>query len=125
MELEQIHKDMLAECAHDEVAVGHLIWRLKGGGYELDDAEFVVPNPRLLSIIKTLLGHELIEAGVFQSGSCGDHEFAPERASAEVVVAHIERAWNELGRAPQIGEVCWFRATAKGKRLAIELGLLK
>jgi hypothetical protein len=45
--------------------------------------------------------------------------------SVDEVIAFIENEWDKLDRLPDLGEICWFRATPAGKQLAIEQDLIE
>jgi hypothetical protein len=61
------------------------------------------------------LSDELIEAGNFEVGESDKYIFIPMRLPANEKIDFIQKEWDELGKTPNIGDVCWFRATPAGK----------
>jgi hypothetical protein len=44
--------------------------------------------------------------------------------SVAETITFIENEWYKLERLPNLGEICWFRATPAGMQLANDLGLI-
>jgi hypothetical protein len=57
-----------------------------------------------LTLIKELMKNKIV-AGQFEN-----HIFKKWECSVEEATARIERAWNALGREPNIGDIVWFVA---------------
>ncbi len=118
MELQEIHKSILAECAYDDVGLWSIIRRVNGGSYAQHSTLPDRVRWETMKIIENMLSRELIEAGN-PNGS----EFVRFTLSVPEIIVYIEGEWDKLGRTPDAGEICWFRATPSGKKLANELGL--
>ena len=118
MELREIHKSVLAECAHDDVGLWSVIVRVYGQSYARHSILPDAVRRETISIVNDLLSEGLIEAG-----NPNGLEFMRFSWSVSGIIDYIENEWNRLARTPDVGEVCWFRATPNGKKLANELGL--
>jgi hypothetical protein len=77
-----------------------------------------------MNIIRDMLKDNLIMAGNFEKEDTGKYEFVPILLPVDRIIEFIEHEWASLGKTPNIGEVCWFRATASGENLAKELNLI-
>jgi hypothetical protein len=118
MKLQEIHESVLAECVYDDVGLWSIIVRVHGESYAWHST---LPDPvrqETIQIVNDLLSEELIEVG-----NPNGPEFVRFSWSVPELIDYIESEWNKLGRTPDVGEICWFRATPKGKKLANELGL--
>jgi hypothetical protein len=116
------HKEILAECADDHVGLWAVIRSID------DDAYWAGPLPaevrsEIMQLLSDLLDAGLIEAGNFAQDKDPKVGWTTIAGSAGAVIAAIARGWDELGRNPNIGDVCWFTATLKGRNLAKELDL--
>jgi len=121
MELQEIHKEMLALCAHDYLGFWLVVKRVAKDAYSDTLPEWV--RPKTLEAIRYLLQSGLIEAGNFEHEDSGSYKFQPMLLPVDEVIRYIEREWDELGRTPNISDICWFIATSLGKQLANDLGL--
>lgn len=118
MELQEIHKSVLAECAYDDVGLWSIIVHVYGESYA---RRSILPDQvrrETIKVVNDLLSEELVEAG-----NPNGPEFVRFSWSMAEIIDHIESEWDRLGRTPDVGEICWFRATPKGKKLVNELGL--
>ncbi len=122
MELQDIHKKILALCAYDYTGLWLVITRVNKDAYSLDKLPEWV-HQKTIEVIRYLLQSGLIETGNFEAEDSGGFKFQPIPLPIDEVIKYIEREWDELGRTPNIGDVCWFRATPIGKQLAHDLGL--
>ncbi len=122
MELEDIHKKLLADCAYDDMGLWVVVSYVSDDAFS-DDSMPEWVRQKTLEVIRFLLQKGLIEAGNFEHEDSGGYRFQPMLLPVDKVINYIEREWDELGRAPNIGDICWFRATPAGKKLAGELGL--
>lgn len=73
---------------------------------------------RGLSII--LIGR-LLEDGLMEIGEVSDGGFFEWGLPIDEAIERADRAWNDLGRPPNLGEVCWLANTGKGTLLAEQL----
>ena len=118
MELEEILKSVLAECAYDDMGLWSIIFRVNGGAYAWYSTLPDRVRWETMKIVNDLLSNELIEAGNPKGPT-----FVRFSLSVQEIIDYIESEWDKLGRTPDVGEICWFRATPTGKKLADELGL--
>lgn len=121
MELQEIHKEILALCAHDYLGFWLVVKRVAKDAYSDKLPEWV--RPKTLEAIRYLLQSRLIEAGNFEHKDSGSYKFQPMLLPVDEVIRYIEREWDELGRTPNISDICWFIATSLGEQLANDLGL--
>jgi hypothetical protein len=63
---------------------------------------------------------ELLRRNLVKAGDVTAHGFSEWGMTADDAVEHIARAWNELGRSPDLGEVFWLCNTVEGDALARE-----
>lgn len=122
MDLSAKHKEILGECAYDHVGLWSVIRTIDDNAYW----EGLLPasvRSEVMQLIRDLLEHGLIEAGNFAPDREAQAGWLPISGSTDTVIAAIARAWDELDRTPNIGDVCWFTATPAGKKLAEELDL--
>lgn len=112
MKLQKIHKLILVECTQDNVGLWSIIWKVNQGGYAYTSKLPARIRLRTIEIIRDLLQDHLVEAGNL-SGS----KFHPLTLSVDETIAYIEQEWDKLGRTPNIGDICWFRATPAGIKL--------
>ena len=117
MELQDIHKDILALCAADETGLWLIIKRVAKDQYSLEQLPTWVQS-KTIEVIGDLLRKGLIEVG-----NPNGPTFEPISDSLEETIAFIEREWDKLGKTPNIGDLCWVRATSAGEQLARELDL--
>lgn len=66
-----------------------------------------------IALIRRVLEDELMEIG-----EVGDGGFFEWGLSIHEAVERAERAWRDLDRAPNLGDVCWLANTEKGALLA-------
>jgi hypothetical protein len=118
MELQDIHKAILAECAYDDVGLWAIVWDVNQGPY---GSEARLPEWVRQKTIETI--RDLLQSGLIEAGNPNGPKFQSVSSSVDETIAYIEREWDRLGRAPNIGDVCWFRATPAGEQLAHELNL--
>lgn len=119
MELQDIHKDILTECADDDVGLWSIIWRVNQGPYASDAKLPEWVRQKTIQIVRDLLQDQLVEAG-----NPNGPKFQQLSSSVNETIAFIEREWDRLGKTPNIGDICWFRATRAGEKLARELNLI-
>lgn len=106
----ELHKQLLIECAEDYVGLWSVINEV---GSFLKETDALNVREKTLAILTELLEAELIQAGFPTPDSRG---FEQWRISAKDVIDRIGRAWDALGREPNIGEIVWFTSTEAGDR---------
>jgi len=117
MQLSEVHKEILVECASDDVGLWEIIARVNHEGYSKFD---ILPGVRekTLEIIRDLLSAGLVYAG-FPRNDGKNFEISP--MSPNQTMKHIESEWDKLGHMPTLGDIIWFRATPNGKKIATEI----
>lgn len=122
MRLQDTHKNILALCADDDTGFWLVVKTIANGAYSFEKLPEWV-RPKTIEVLRDLLQSGLIEAGNFESQNSGSYKFQPILLPTDEVIKYIEREWDELRKLPNIGDICWFRATLAGKQMADELGL--
>ena len=99
---QQFLSEIIEEAKADEVGLWFIIGRVR------DDIG--VEEPALLQTATLQCVHEILVSGAVVAGY-----YKPDGSGVEVwdiepenVVSHIEHAWNELGREPNLGEIVVF-----------------
>jgi hypothetical protein len=112
IDMNQLKRDVLAECEEDYVGLWSIIWRVR---YALNDGQYPLPEDDRAdsSEVRRLtlqLVQDLLEAGLVQAGSPAPdgRGFARWSLRPREVVRRITSEWDALGREPNIGEVVWF-----------------
>jgi len=76
-----------------------------------------------LDVIRTLLEDRLAEVGDAVLAEGGKSVvFRPWSMSTDEALRRIEREWRRLPNGPNLGDVCWFRLTDRGRRRAEDIG---
>ena len=120
MELQAIHKTIIKLCADDDIGLWHLLKQICGDEYYWS----TIPDwlrQDAMNIIRDLLDSSLIQAGNFEREETGVHKWVPILLPADEIIKFIEQEWNFLGKTPNMGDVCWFRATESGEKFVKEL----
>ncbi|MBN1372281.1 MAG: hypothetical protein JW987_10115 [Anaerolineaceae bacterium] len=120
MVIEEIHKGLLGYCAHDDMGLWIIPRRITNSDTIKEKPEIV--RRKSLEIIKEMLENGWIEIGIMVSRN-NEITFQPLPMSTNKAMEFIDSEWVKLGRMPDIGEICWFRATPVGKKLAEDMGL--
>lgn len=60
----------------------------------------------------------LISEGLMRAGDVGEAGFEPWTEGSTSAIQRIDRAWQELGRDPNLYEVCWLANTDLGDEVA-------
>ena len=121
MELSELQKGLLSYSSIDDMGLWIIPWRITNSGVTKESNESV--RNQSITEIRYMLENGWLAIGT-PIDKDGKVVFQLFSLSVDEAIAFIEREWNKLGRLPNIGEICWFRATPKGRQLAIELGLL-
>lgn len=117
MELQEMHKEILGLCADDDTGLWLIIKRVSKDAYSISSVPDWV-RQKTLTLIRDLLQGQLIEAG-----NPNGPKFQSLFSSVPETITYIETEWDKLGKTPNIGDICWFRATPAGEQLARELHL--
>lgn len=59
--------------------------------------------------------------GLMRVGDLTEDGFVPWRHEPEAAVCAVEEAWLDLGRGPDLGEICWLDNTDAGDARAIQV----
>lgn len=146
MELTELHKEIIIECANDDVGLWSILWRVNGGGYSVNVPLAKGAREKAIEIIRHLLERGLIEGGfpqlpeniekrlrelqvqtprqnneIFQLIKDSPPTWKPLNYEASDTIDYIQREWDNLDHDPNIGDVIWFRATPTGEQLAQKL----
>lgn len=143
MELTDLHKQIIVECADDDIGLWSILWSINGGGYSTRHPLAKGVREKAIEIIHDLLESGLIEPGfprlpdhaeqelrslqqkkpiptdaIFELLNNNPPKWEPRVFSAGATINYIQREWDSLGQDPNIGDIIWFRATPAGERLA-------
>ena len=122
MELSDLEKELLAYCCEDDMGIWVIIHSVFGDGYPNLPKLPEWVQEKTLQTITSLLFKELVIIGHFVEKE-NAIIFVPFDGIVTEIVEKIKCEWNELDRNPSLGDICWFRASEKGIRLAKILGL--
>jgi len=109
--LEHIRVDLLIEGLEDYVGMWEVA-RAVREQFGNETAETV--RLGAVSVILPLFERRAVEAGTLTK----DGGFAPWREQGRSAVMRIAKEWQDLGRDPDISELCWLRNTPHGDTLA-------
>jgi hypothetical protein len=122
MDLDDVQKELLAECAHDHVGLWKVVKRVGGENYWMKPLPTSI-RERTIKVISDLLQSGWIEVGTYVGDKERGWEWNPMQGPDSAILDFIETEWDKLGETPNLGDVCWFTATPAGKTLAYDLGL--
>jgi hypothetical protein len=120
MELNQLQKTLLEDSTYDDMGLWVVIWEITKAYTTKDPPEII--RREAIGVIREMLRNGWIVIGT-PINKDGEVVFQLFHMSVDRAIEFIEREWDKLDRFPNIGEVCWFRATPAGIQLANELGL--
>ena len=106
--IDDIKQVIIVECGEDHVGLWLILSRVK--------KEFVrmgrdTVRATTMNIVREILRDDSIRAGQFvmhETETSKRYNFVEWGLSREETVARIERAWDELGKEPNIGDIVWF-----------------
>ncbi len=113
-ELDDVERDFLIEGLDDWIG----LWRFaRSVRDERPDGTSDEVRERSMPMVR-----ELVVGGYMRPGRLTEDRpgFSEWEEDAEAAVERIEREWRELGRDPNIPDVCWFSNTELGDRVARE-----
>lgn len=119
MQLTETHKRVLEDFQDGEVELWSIVWEVNGGGYGPAELPGWV-RTTTLRIIRDLAEAGYIEGGHMEQTQPEVWAFKPLSLSVDGLMGYIEDLWDYLGRAPNIGDGCWFQATPSGKNAIAE-----
>jgi len=105
--LEAIIEGLFREAEDDEVGLWRLVAAIRHNLGQTTEADIQATS---LQVVE-----KLIERGVDLVDYHEGRGWAkwPEQ-SVEAKLARIQREWNALGRAPNLGDICWFTLRKNG-----------
>ncbi|HET9909552.1 MAG TPA: hypothetical protein VFQ23_23090 [Anaerolineales bacterium] len=115
MKLQNIEKEILGLCVDDDTGFWLIIKRIAKDSYSIVSVPESV-RKKTMEVIRHLLQNQLIVAG-----NPNGPKFRACSLSTPDLIAYIVQEWDKLGSTPNIGDICWFRATPAGEKLAREL----
>jgi len=118
MVLEELEKEILALCADDDTELWLIIKRISKDSYSFTTIP-ETDRQKTMTVLRRLLENNIVNAGFLQGSN-----FEILSLSVDETIAYIEAEWDKLGKTPNMGDICWFRATPKGEKLAHELDLI-
>lgn len=108
---ERMIRAMVNRGRDDWVMAADVAWIARDVGRADAEDEVCAESVRLIEAV--------LRDGLMLIGDVTDGGFFPWEASTDQALRRIEAAWRELGRSPDLGEVCWLENTAKGDALAL------
>jgi hypothetical protein len=121
MELSPLQKDLLGYSSNDDMGLWIIPWRITNSGFT-GESDASVRN-QSITIIRGMLENGWLAIGM-PIDNDGKVVFQLFSMSVDESIEFIESEWDKLSGSSTLGDICWFRATPKGKQLAVELGLL-
>jgi len=118
MKIKKIYKYLLDYCSTDYMGLWVIVWNVTHAHTSQNPREIV--QKKTLKVIEEMLKNGWIEIGVLILHDA-EVNFQPLKLSVKEAINYINSEWELLGREPDIGEVCWFRATPAGIQLSNEL----
>jgi hypothetical protein len=106
MELRYLQQEILKVCVDDDCDLRLLIRVVR--------EESPHTEPQALQALCLQVIHDLHRAGYIHAGSANPGHFDVWDIPTEQLVSDIKRAWDNLGRDPEMWEIVWFRATLDG-----------
>lgn len=98
--------ELLIRGADDWLTASEVAWIAKSkGNAETEGA---------ISQLSINLIRAVLRSGLMEAGDVTDGGFFAWATSPEESATRIERAWQELGRLPDLGDVCWLANTEAG-----------
>lgn len=109
-DLQSMIEELVTRGSDDWVDAAEVAWVAKSIGGVRDDESM-----RVLSIA---LIRRVLEDGLMEIGEVGDGGFFEWGLPVDEAVDRADRAWRDLDRAPNLGDVCWLANTEEGTLLA-------
>lgn len=110
MATERMIEELLISGAEDWITASEVAWVAKSVGGASTDEEVLAISLNLIQAA--------VEQGLMEVGDVTDGGFIPWDLPPLDAVRRVEGAWRDLGRLPNLGEVCWLANTTNGDRLA-------
>ena len=110
MDLRPMIEELVTGGADDWVMAAEIAWVAKSVGGAGDDESIRELSMRLI--------RRVIEEGLMEIGEVCDGGFFEWGLPIGEAVERADRAWRDLDRAPNLGDVCWLENTEKGALLA-------
>jgi hypothetical protein len=120
MTISTLQKKLLEDCTNDDMGLWVVVWHITKAHTTTDNLQS--EQHKAIEVLKEMLENGWIETGTINVNH-NNGRFQTLELSTEQTIEFIESEWNKLSDSPTLGDVCWFRATNKGRRLAMELGL--
>jgi len=112
-DLQPMIEELVMRGADDWVMAAEVAWIAESIG----EARCADPIRELsIALIRRVLENELMEIG-----EVGDGGFFEWGLPIDEAVERADRAWRDLDRVPNLGDVCWLENTEKGARLAEQI----
>lgn len=121
MKLSELEMYFLEDCANDDMGLWVVPWKISESQTTQDSNEEV--REKSINVIRKMMQNGLMEIGTIVIKN-DKAFFEPFSMTTDQAVAFIKSEWEKLGRFPSLSEICWFRATPAGEKLAKELDLL-
>ncbi|MFP4513022.1 MAG: hypothetical protein ACLFRV_08770 [Acidimicrobiales bacterium] len=113
MTTDRMIRALLERGQDDWVMAADVAWIARDvGGAESDDEV----RDKSVELIDAVLRDEMMRIGDVTDGG-----FFPWDADTDQALRRVEASWRDLGRFPDLGEVCWLENTAEGDALAARL----
>ena len=110
-ELDELQREFLVEGLEDYVGLWEWVSEVRDRWPDLEDDAV---RAKVLELVGELMRRNAIQAGpLYVKGGFDAWELTPAEA-----LERIEREWIELGRDPNIADICWFNNTELGDALA-------
>ncbi len=122
MELTDLEKKIMAYCIEDDMGLWVVVTYVYGGAYPIDINLPAWVREKTLEVLNNLISQGLIKIGQMVRKE-NKIVFEPYSSSDLEIIQGVEQEWINLGRPPDIADICWIRASDAGVKLANGLGL--
>jgi hypothetical protein len=122
MELSDLEKRILAYCSEDDMGLWVVVSDVYGDAYLVNATLPTWVREKTVELVNKLLSKGLIVIGRMARIE-NNVEFIPITGSDDEIIRAIEQEWDDVGRAPIMGDLFWIQASRAGEQLAKDLGL--
>lgn len=106
--------DFILESTEDEIGLWEVVSEVRHTTQESDEQ---IIRMKVIENIRDILLSGFMSIGIFEcvDNSSKELEFRVWKTSIEESLNRIEREWDDLGKAPSIGDIAWLVITSKGE----------
>lgn len=109
-DLQTLVDELVVRGTDDWVMAADVAWIITDGFSSSSEEQIFETS---LGVIRIVL-----DRGLMEVGDVTDEGFVPWELPAHEALTRVEHKWRELGRFPDLGEVCWLANTDLGDERA-------